>query len=159
MKTNIEFVLNGQLISIHTNPSRRLLDVLRVDLNLTGVKEGCSEGECGACVVFMDDLLVNSCLVPMANVINKNVMTIEGFSETKQFRVIQESFIQAGAVQCGFCTPGMVLAAESILRKNSNPTLEEIKDGLSGNICRCTGYQMIFDAVQLAIKNGGDLWK
>lgn len=159
MIKKIKFKLNNEVVEIEVDPVRRLLDVLREDFELTGVKEGCSEGECGACVVFIDDLLANSCMVPMANVINKHIITIEGFRETKRFEVIKECFLEAGAVQCGFCTPGMILATENILRNYKNPTLDEIKEGLSGNICRCTGYQSIFEAVELAKIKGGDLWK
>ncbi|MEA1973925.1 MAG: (2Fe-2S)-binding protein [Bacillota bacterium] len=159
MHKEIKFKLNGKDVVIETDPVRRLLDVLREDFKLTGVKEGCSEGECGACVVFINDILVNSCMVPMANVINKKVMTIEGFKETKEFEVIEKAFLEAGAVQCGFCTPGMILATENLLRNIGNPSVEEIKEGLSGHICRCTGYQAIIDAVQLAVKEGGGLWK
>ena len=159
MQIEIKFNLNGEDVSIMADPVRRLLDVLREDFKLTGVKEGCSEGECGACVVFVNDILVNSCMVPMANVINKKVMTIEGFKQTKEFEVIEKGFLEAGAVQCGFCTPGMIMATENLLRNISNPSVEEIKEGLSGNICRCTGYQTIIEAVQLSVKEGGGLWK
>jgi carbon-monoxide dehydrogenase small subunit len=159
MQIEIKFNLNGEDVLIKTDPVRRLLDVLREDFKLTGVKEGCSEGECGACVVFINDILVNSCMVPMANVINKKVMTIEGFKKTKEFEVIEKGFLEAGAVQCGFCTPGMILATENLLRNFSNPSDEQIKEGLSGNICRCTGYQSILEAVKIAVKEGGDLWK
>lgn len=158
MLKTIEFTLNKKKVSIKVDPVRRLLDVLREDFKLTGVKEGCSEGECGACVVFINNQLVNSCMVPMGNVINKEIITIEGFKKTKQFEIIEKSFLEAGAVQCGFCTPGMILATENLLRTYQNPSLEEIKEGLSGNICRCTGYQSIFEAVMLAKKEGGELW-
>lgn len=158
MKKIINFNLNNEKITMETDPAMRLLDVLRNDLNLTGVKEGCGEGECGACVVFFNGHLANSCLIPMANVIGQQVVTIEGFKKTKRFKVIEQAFLEAGAVQCGFCIPGMIMATEYILRTYKNPTLDQIKEGLSGNICRCTGYQMIFDAVQLAKKAGGDLW-
>ena len=158
MLKTINFTLNNKKVSIDVDPASRLLDVLRINFNLTGVKEGCSEGECGACVVFINDQLVNSCMVPMGNVLNKEIITIEGFKNTKQFEVIENAFLEAGAVQCGFCTPGMILATENILRTYKNPSLEEIKEGLSGNICRCTGYQSIFEVVQLAKERGGDLW-
>lgn len=158
MKKVIEFNLNNERVTINTDPSMRLLDVLRNDFQLTGVKEGCGEGECGACVVFFDGHLANSCLIPMANVIDKSIVTIEGFKRTKRFEVIEQAFLEAGAVQCGFCIPGMIMATEYILRTYQEPTLEDIKEGLSGNICRCTGYQMIFDAVKIAKKVGGDLW-
>lgn len=154
----INFVLNGELIHMDTNPSRRLLDVLRNDFNFTGPKEGCGEGECGACAVLMNNKIVNSCSVPLANVIGKEIITIEGFSKSRKFEVIKESFAEEGAVQCGFCTPGMVIATESLLNKNPHPNDEEIKIGLSGNLCRCTGYNMIIKAVKRASKDGDGLW-
>lgn len=154
----IKFKLNGEFQEIYTNPSRRLLDVLRDDFNLTGPKEGCGEGECGACAVLMNGEIVNSCSVPFANVINKEIITIEGFSKTKRYEVIKDAFAKAGGVQCGFCTPGMIIATESLLNKNPNPTDFEIKIGLSGNLCRCTGYNLIIEAVKIAAKEGEGLW-
>ncbi len=154
----ISFILNGELVHMDTNPSRRLLDVLRNDFNLTGPKEGCGEGECGACAVLMNKKIVNSCSVPLANVVGKEITTIEGFSTTKRFEVIKESFAEEGAVQCGFCTPGMVIATESLLNQNPHPNDDEIKIGLSGNLCRCTGYNMIVKAVKRASKDGDGLW-
>lgn len=150
----IKFNLNNEEVSVDTTLSTRLLDSLRGDFKLTGTKEGCAEGECGACVVFLDGKIVNSCLVPMANIIDKKVTTIESFSKTEEYKKIEEGFVKAGAVQCGFCTPGMVMAVAYLLRNNPEPNLEEVKEGLSGNLCRCTGYQMIFDAVQLIDKGG-----
>ena len=154
----IKFKLNGEFKEIDTNPNRRLLDVLRDDFNLTGPKEGCGEGECGACAVLMNREIVNSCSVPLANVLDKEIMTIEGFSKTKRYEVIKEAFAKAGGVQCGFCTPGMIIATESLLNKNPNPTDFEIKIGLSGNLCRCTGYNLIIEAVKIAAKEGEGLW-
>ena len=154
----IDFILNGEKITLDTNPSRRLLDVLRDDFDLTGPKEGCGEGECGACAVLMNHEIVNSCSVPLANCIGKEITTIEGFMKTKRYEVIKESFAEEGAVQCGFCTPGMVIASESLLNKNPHPSDEEIKIGLSGNLCRCTGYNMIVKAVKKASKDGDGLW-
>lgn len=150
----INFILNDENVSCETTYSRRLLDVIREDFDLTGTKEGCAEGECGACLVFLDDVLVNACLVPMANVVNKEVLTIEAFSKTKAYQSIEAAFVKAGAVQCGFCTPGMVMAIHELLRKNSSPTALEVKEGLSGNLCRCTGYQSIFEAVEILMKGG-----
>jgi carbon-monoxide dehydrogenase small subunit len=154
----IKFKLNGEIKELDTDPSRRLLDVLRDDFNLTGPKEGCGEGECGACAVLMNKEIVNSCSVPLANVINKEIITIEGFSKTKRYQVIKDSFAKAGGVQCGFCTPGMIIATESLLNKNPHPTDFEIKIGLSGNLCRCTGYNLIIEAVKLAAEAGEGLW-
>lgn len=154
----IEFRLNGVPVKIDTNPNRRLLDVLREDFSMTGVKEGCGEGECGACAVLLDHEIVNSCSVPIANCVKKDIVTIEGYSKTSRYNVLRNAFEEEGAVQCGFCTPGMMIAAESLLNKNPNPTDEEIKIGLSGNLCRCTGYSMIIKAVKRAVKDGEDIW-
>lgn len=150
----INFTLNHESVSCDTTYSKRLLDVIREDFDLTGTKEGCAEGECGACLVFLDDVLVNSCLVPMANVVDKEVITIEAFAKTKPYKSIEAAFVKAGAVQCGFCTPGMVMAIHELLRKNPKPSVEEVKEGLSGNLCRCTGYQSIFEAVEMLIEGG-----
>jgi carbon-monoxide dehydrogenase small subunit len=124
---------------------KRLLDVLREDLSLTGTKEGCGEGECGACSVMVDGQLVNSCLVPVKQVDGSQILTIE----SSGLHAIQQAFAETGAAQCGICTPGMVLAASALLCHHPHPTLEQIREGLAGNICRCTGYQKIFDAVEL----------
>lgn len=153
----VEFVLNGETVKIETSLSRRLLDVLREDFGLTGTKEGCGEGECGACMVFLDNQLINSCLMPMNNVIGKEVMTIEGFAKTEKYKHIEDAFVTAGAVQCGFCTPGMVMATEYLLRSYRKPSQAQIKEGLSGNICRCTGYQTILEAVEKLFEEVDDL--
>ena len=154
----IKFILNGKQIEIETDPSRRLLDVLRSDFNLIGVKEGCGEGECGACSILLNHHVVNSCLLPLGNIINQEIMTIEGFKTTPRYHVIEQAFIDAGAVQCGFCTPGMVMATESLLHMNPTPNDVEIKIALSGNLCRCTGYNMIIEAVKMASERGIGLW-
>ncbi len=156
--SEIKFKLNNVEYSIEGNPSLRLLDVLRENFNLVGVKEGCGEGECGACSVLINDKIYNSCLVPLANINNQEVLTIEGLAETKQGKVLKDAYAEAGAVQCGFCTPGMLMASEALLRQNPHPSREEIQIGLSGNLCRCTGYNMIIDAVLLAAKEGEGLW-
>ena len=150
----IKFNLNNKEVSIDESPTARLLDILRDKFDFVGVKEGCGEGECGACLVFIDDEIVNSCLVPMANVIDKKVVTIEAFSKTEGYQSIEKAFIKAGAVQCGFCTPGMVIAVHYLLSKIPNPSIEDVKEGLSGNLCRCTGYQSIFQAVEI-LREGG----
>jgi carbon-monoxide dehydrogenase small subunit len=155
---DITFELNGETITITTLALKRLLDVLRDDLRLTGTKEGCGEGECGACAVLLDGRLVNSCLVPAANLEGRSVMTIEGYRKTERFAVLSDAFARTGSVQCGFCTPGMVMAAEALLRKNPHPTEEEVREGLSGNLCRCTGYSMIVEAILLAARQGEGLW-
>lgn len=154
----IKFTLNNEIVEIESQLSRRLLDVLREDFHLTGVKEGCGEGECGACAVLLNGNIVNSCSVPLANVVGQDIMTIEGFSKTEAYQIIKESFSNTGAVQCGFCTPGMIIAAQSLLSKNPHPTKEEAQIGLSGNLCRCTGYQAIVDAVLESSKKGEGTW-
>jgi carbon-monoxide dehydrogenase small subunit len=130
----------------------RLLDVLREQLRLTGTKEGCGEGECGACSVMIDGRIVNSCLVPVAQVAGSSIQTIEGIASEDQLHDVQQAFIECGGAQCGICTPGMVLAAVDLLEKNPNPTAAEIRNGLAGNLCRCTGYMKIFESVVRACK-------
>lgn len=154
----INFKLNGKDVTLETNLNRRLLDVLRDDYRLIGMKEGCGEGECGACAVLINHRIVNSCTVPIANVVNQEVTTIEDFAKTKRYQVIKQAFEDEGAVQCGFCTPGMIIATESLLHHNPKPNDDEIKIGLSGNLCRCTGYQMIIKAIKRAAKEGEGLW-
>ena len=153
----ISFILNKKNVEVDVSPSMRLLDVVRDVLGLTGTKEGCGEGECGACTVLVNDEPYNSCLTPIINVANKEVMTIEGFRETKSYRVIADAFASQGGSQCGFCTPGMILATYAVLKKNHHPSEEEARLALSGNLCRCTGYQAIVDAVMLAAKKGIEL--
>ena len=156
--TSIKFRLNGKDVAVDLDPSMRLIDVLRDNFSLKGVKEGCGEGSCGACVVLMDGYSVNSCLLPLANVEGHEIVTIEGFKETKQFDVLQKAFAEVGGSQCGFCSPGMIIAAQSLLSHNPHPTEEEIKAHMSGNLCRCTGYQAIVQAVEIASKKGAGLW-
>ena len=140
--------VNGQPRTVEAFPMERLLDVLREQLNLTGTKEGCGEGECGACSVLIDGQLVNSCLVPVAQVEGCSIKTIEGIaiSET-QLHAVQQAFIECGGAQCGICTPGMVIAAVSLLKKNPRPDEAAVREGLAGNLCRCTGYMKIFESV------------
>ena len=156
--TTIKFELNGQTVALSTHPLKRLVDVLRDDLRLTGTKEGCGEGECGTCSVLLDNRLVNSCLVPIVSVAGRRVTTIEGLRSTPRFDLLQRHFAQAGGVQCGFCTPAMIMAAEAILSANPHPTEKQVREGLAGNICRCTGYGMIVEAVLEAAREGGGLW-
>jgi aerobic carbon-monoxide dehydrogenase small subunit len=158
MKNNIRFTLNDETIEIEDSPLRRLIDVLREDLHLTGVKEGCGEGECGACSVLIDGELINSCLYPVKRLQGKKVLTIEGLKKRPSYEILKKSFEDAGAVQCGFCTPGMIMAAEALLRSVPNPNEEQIRLGISGNLCRCTGYGMIVDAIQIAAKRGEGMW-
>ncbi len=151
-------MLNGKEVRSSARGNERLLDILRNEFNITGVKCGCKEGECGACSVILDGRLVNSCLVAVGSIYGSNVMTIEGYRETKRFEVLDKAYASVSAVQCGFCIPGMVLASECILSKNPNPTEKEIREGISGNLCRCTGYNAIVKAIGIAAKEGKGLW-
>lgn len=155
---SIKFNLNGQDVAVELNPSLRLLDVLRDHFHLTGTKEGCGEGECGACSVLINGRVVNSCCFPLANANGKKILTIEGLAATKRYQILKDAFHIEGGSQCGICTPGMIMAAESLLSMNPHPTDEEIRVGLSGNLCRCTGYNMIIKAVKTAAKLGEGLW-
>lgn len=154
----IKFILNGQEVTSQARANERLLDVLRAEFRLTGVKCGCKEGECGACSVILDGRLVNTCMVAMGNLEGSTVLTIEGYSETERFAVLEKAYASVSAVQCGFCIPGMMLASEYILAKNPKPTEAEIREGISGNLCRCTGYNAIVEAIAIAAKEGQGLW-
>ena len=149
-KLTIELTINGKKRKVETTTSTRLLDLIRDDLHLTGTKEGCGKGECGACTVIMNGELVASCLILALQADGAVITTIEGIGSGGHLDPIQKAFVETGAVQCGFCTPGMILAAKKLLEENPYPTEEEIKRGISGNLCRCTGYQKIFDAIKLA---------
>ncbi len=149
-KSEISLKVNGERKTVLAFPMERLLDVLRQQLGLTGVKEGCGEGECGSCSVLMDGTLVNSCLVPVLQAAGATITTIEGLAAGAQLQALQESFLECGGAQCGICTPGMILAAFHLLNKNPRPSLAEIQEGLSGNLCRCTGYLQILEAVSRA---------
>lgn len=159
----ISFTVNNKTINTELNPLTRLIDFLRDELKLTGTKEGCGEGECGACAVLMNGKVVNSCLIPIALCEGKEILTIEGYTETEKGKIVTKAFIDEGAVQCGFCTPGMVMSTEAILNNTKGkPTEEEVRRGLSGNLCRCTGYDHIVNAVlrasEMASKEGKKLW-
>ena len=149
-RAEISFVVNGEPTTVHAYPMERLLDVLRQQLQLTGTKEGCGEGECGSCAVLIDGTLVNSCLVPVLQAAGAKVVTIEGLAAGETLHALQEAFLECGAAQCGICTPGMILAAVHLLNRTAKPTIEEIREGLSGNLCRCTGYSQILEAVERA---------
>jgi carbon-monoxide dehydrogenase small subunit len=153
-RAEISFSVNGEPKTVHVYPMERLLDVLRQQLQLSGTKEGCGEGECGSCAVLMDGILVNSCLVPVLQAAGSSVITIEGLAAGETLHVLQEAFLECGGAQCGICTPGMILAAVHLLNGTPEPTTEEIREGLSGNLCRCTGYSQIIDAVAEAARRG-----
>lgn len=146
----VEFKLNGQNLSVEAHPMKRLLDVLREELGHTGTKEGCGEGECGACSVMMDQVLVNSCLVPIAQCEGVDILTVEGLGTQENLHPIQQAFLECGGAQCGICTPGMLMASFELLQKNPHPNDAQIREGLAGNLCRCTGYMKIFDSVKKA---------
>jgi carbon-monoxide dehydrogenase small subunit len=148
--TTIHLTINNTHHTIDTPPMKRLLDLLREDLHLTGTKEGCGEGECGACAILLNGELVNSCLIPALQANNATLITIEGLANQQHLHPIQQCFLEQGGAQCGICTPGMILATHHLLDKHPNPTLDQIKEGLSGNLCRCTGYMRIFESVQRA---------
>ena len=150
----VTFTVNGESVRLETEPDRRLLDLLREDLELTGTKEGCGEGECGACTVLLDGEAVHACLVPAVSLEGHSVLTIEGLEQNGALSPLQEAFIKEGAIQCGFCTPGMILSAYGLLSQNPHPTDEEIRRALAGNLCRCSGYQQIQRAVRRAAEEG-----
>jgi aerobic carbon-monoxide dehydrogenase small subunit len=156
VKHKISFSVNGKSVTVESYSMERLLDVLRENLKLTGTKEGCGEGECGACSVMLDGELVNSCLVPVAQAEGKSILTIEGVATSDHLHPIQKSFLQHGGAQCGICTPGMVMASLALLQKNPNPKREEIKEALAGNLCRCTGYMKIFDSVEKVVETADE---
>ena len=145
---DLKFILNGKEVVAETKPSIRLLDLLRDKFNLTGTKEGCGVGECGACTVLMNGKAINSCLILAAQIEGCEIVTIEGIANGTELHPIQKNFLKHGSIQCGFCTPGMVLSAYALLEENPDPTEEEIKDAIAGNLCRCTGYKQIIEAVK-----------
>jgi len=152
-KVEINCTVNGAATTLRAHPMARLLDVLREDLRLTGTKEGCGEGECGACSVLIDGVLVNSCLVPVLQIEGTKIKTIEGIATQEKLHAVQEAFIACGGAQCGICTPGMIIAAVNLLERTPQPSEAEIRTGLAGNLCRCTGYMKIFEAVVRACQS------
>lgn len=146
----IQFNLNGNDVSVTADPNKRLVDFLREDMGMTSVKEGCGEGECGACTIIYNGKAVTSCLMMAGQADGSTIVTLEGVSENGQLNYIQQAFVDAGAVQCGYCTPGMVLSAKALLDKKPDATDEEIRRAMSGNLCRCTGYSKIIKAVEMA---------
>ncbi len=152
-KIRVQCEINGKTMSLEAHPMARLLDVLRDQAGLTGTKEGCGEGECGACSIEMDGALVNSCLIPALQAEGAKIRTIEGVAEAGQLSAVQQAFLTHGGAQCGICTPGMVLAACNLLARNAQPTETEIREALAGNLCRCTGYTKIFESVLAACRS------
>ncbi|NUP12455.1 MAG: (2Fe-2S)-binding protein [Polyangiaceae bacterium] len=146
----IRFRLNGETREIDVAPMRRLLDVLRLDLRLTGTKEGCGEGECGSCTVLLDGDAVNACMVVIGQCDGREITSVEGLGSEKHLAPIQRAFVTDGGAQCGICTPGVLVAAESLLRRNAAPSDEQIREALAGNLCRCTGYERIVESVRVA---------
>jgi len=151
----IKMTVNGKIHELQVKPWATLLEILRDDLGLTGTKEGCGLGECGACTVIMDGKTVNSCLVLAPEADEKEIITIEGLAQGDKLHPIQEAFMEQGGLQCGFCTPGIILSTKALLDENPKPTDEEIRRGIAGNFCRCTGYTKIFESVKAAAQKGG----
>jgi len=151
----IKFTLNGEVIMVEGPPHWTLLRLLREKLGLTGTKEGCGIGECGSCTVLLDGMPVNSCLVLVPKVEGKKVETVEGIGSRETLHPLQKSFIDHGAIQCGFCTPGILMSSKALLEKNSHPTREEVKEAISGHLCRCTGYHQIIEAIENALEVRG----
>lgn len=152
MKYKVEFLLNNEKIQHEVEPNKTLLQMLRQHFDLTGAKEGCGQGECGACTILLDGKPVNSCLLLAVEADGKEIVTIEGLSNGDQLDELQMSFITNGALQCGYCTPGMIMSAKGLLMRNETPTVEEIKQAISGNLCRCTGYKKIVEAIVEVVK-------
>jgi carbon-monoxide dehydrogenase small subunit len=153
-KCEISLTVNGKVLTVRVHAMDRLLDVVRHELGLTGTKEGCGEGECGSCSVLLDGTLVNSCLIPVLQAKGADIVTIEGLAAGERLHALQQAFLDCGGAQCGICTPGLILAAHHLLDKKRQPTMEEIREGLSGNLCRCTGYMQILEAVAQASRLG-----
>jgi carbon-monoxide dehydrogenase small subunit len=151
MSITIYFKLNGEPVQIETETNRRLIDILREDLKLTGTKEGCGIGECGACTVLLNGKAVNSCLILIGQIGSAEIVTIEGLGKNGSLHLLQENFIKYGAIQCGFCTPGMLLSAYALLLENPEPSEDQIKEAIAGNLCRCTGYKQIIEAIQKSV--------
>jgi carbon-monoxide dehydrogenase small subunit len=146
----ISFILNGKQYELKVKPWQTLLELIREDLNLTGTKEGCGQGECGSCTVIMNGKTVNSCLVPAVEADGQEILTIEGLSDNGRLHPIQEAFVSHSGMQCGFCTPGMIMSAKALLDSNPHPTEAEIRESISGNFCRCTGYTKIIESISAA---------
>ena len=158
-KILVSCTVNGEAVSREVYPNQRLLDFLREELGLTSVKEGCGEGECGACSIIKNGKLVTPCIIPVGSIQGAELLTIEGIRDTEKGKCIIEAYAEGGAVQCGFCIPGMVMATYVLLNENPDPTEDEIRLGISGNLCRCTGYDLIVESIHLAAEKGAALWK
>lgn len=156
MKRIISLTINDKAYEVAVEPNRTLVDLLRYDLGLTGTKKGCDEGDCGTCTVLMDGKAVNSCLVLAVQANGRRIETIEGVETEEGLHPIQQAFVEKGAIQCGFCTPGMILSGKSLLERNPNPDEEEIRTAISGNLCRCTGYQKIVEAIKVASEKSNE---
>lgn len=154
----IEFYLNDELVEVEADPMQSLLNTLRGNLNKTATKEGCGEGECGACSILFNGKLVNACMMPIAQAEGARLMTLEGLRQTEKGQCVIDALLEAKGVQCGFCTPGMVLALYALLEVNAKPSEQEIRTAISGNLCRCTGYGMIVDAARISSEKGEGLW-
>jgi carbon-monoxide dehydrogenase small subunit len=152
----LTMTLNGESVTVEVEPFELLVDVLRDKLGLTGTKIGCNEGECGACTVIMDGLAVLSCLLPVMKAQGREVVTVEGLGRDDELHPLQQAFIEKGAVQCGYCTPGMIMSAKALLDENPQPSAEEIEEAIAGNLCRCTGYLQIIEATEAAIELRAD---
>ncbi|MCQ1529063.1 (2Fe-2S)-binding protein [Lutispora saccharofermentans] len=150
MKHDISFTINGEQVHLEVEPNKTLLKMLREDLNLTGAKEGCGAGECGSCTVIVDGKAVNSCMMLAVEANGKDIITVEGLAKNGVLDPLQETFIKNAALQCGYCTPGMLMSAKALLMRNPNPSEDDIKEAIGGNLCRCTGYKMIIDAIKEA---------
>jgi len=148
----VAFILNGRKVECEVKPNRLLLDLLRADLGITSVKKGCEQGECGVCTVLLDNAPVNSCMMLAQQVEGRTVTTVEGLADDRLMKTLQSAFMEDGAVQCGFCTPGMLLSAYALLKENPKPTAEEVKTAIEGNLCRCTGYVKIIEAILDAVE-------
>jgi carbon-monoxide dehydrogenase small subunit len=156
LRSTIRMTVNGQSCSVQAPPMKRLLDVLREDLHLTGTKEGCGEGECGSCSVRMNGELVNSCLIPVLQAEGASIQTVEGLATNGTLHPLQQAFLACGGAQCGICTPGMLMAAAQLIENNPHPSMAEIREGLAGNLCRCTGFMRIFESVLVAAAQASD---
>ena len=153
---SFRFTVNGDPVEVQATGTRRLLDVLREDLGLTGTKEGCGEGECGACSVLIDGAVVDACIVPTSQAVGTHVRTVEGMADDGRLNILQQAFLETGGAQCGICTPGMLMAGDAFLASGADPSEDNIREAIAGNLCRCTGYTKIIDAIALAAERSAN---